>query len=129
MTERLLINDREFKVTRSLDQALRRIRRKWHRRALWVDQVCINQDDLAERSTQVLLMGRIYSSAQKVLSWLGEPPPFSGLEQRLKLTTWMLIGLSNGQELSVALLDSAPLDHPERRIQTDLSPCLIRASG
>ncbi|KAF9875121.1 hypothetical protein CkaCkLH20_07387 [Colletotrichum karsti] len=38
---------------------------------LWVDAVCIDQADLEERSEQLGLMQRIYSSATCVLSWLG----------------------------------------------------------
>jgi len=38
---------------------------------LWIDAMCINQDDLAERSSQVELMGDIYSRANKVIVWLG----------------------------------------------------------
>ena len=39
---------------------------------LWVDAICINQKDLEERASQVSLMGRIYSTAQEVLVWLGK---------------------------------------------------------
>jgi hypothetical protein len=41
-------------------------------RVLWVDKVCINQDDVNERSSQVRIMGAIYRDARKVLVWLGE---------------------------------------------------------
>ncbi|OJI96460.1 hypothetical protein ASPVEDRAFT_35857 [Aspergillus versicolor CBS 583.65] len=37
----------------------------------WIDAICINQDDLAERAHQVNLMGEIYSNARFVVSWLG----------------------------------------------------------
>jgi hypothetical protein len=38
---------------------------------IWIDAICINQFDLAERSAQVRLMPLIYERAQKVLVWLG----------------------------------------------------------
>lgn len=38
---------------------------------LWVDAICINQNDLQERSSQVALMGRIYADCRKVVVWLG----------------------------------------------------------
>jgi hypothetical protein len=41
-------------------------------RYLWIDQICINQDDKDERNIQVLLMKKIFESAQKTLIWLGE---------------------------------------------------------
>lgn len=40
-------------------------------RRLWVDAVCINQEDLEERLSQVKLMSFIYAGASRVLSWLG----------------------------------------------------------
>jgi hypothetical protein len=40
-------------------------------RRLWVDAVCINQEDLQERISQVELMSLIYAGASRVLSWLG----------------------------------------------------------
>jgi len=40
-------------------------------RRLWADAVCINQEDLSERSSQVELMGRIFAGALCVLAWLG----------------------------------------------------------
>ncbi|PVH70822.1 HET domain-containing protein [Cadophora sp. DSE1049] len=38
---------------------------------LWIDRICINQNDIPERSSQVRLMGRIYSQSTKTLIWLG----------------------------------------------------------
>ncbi|KAK1749907.1 heterokaryon incompatibility protein-domain-containing protein [Echria macrotheca] len=39
---------------------------------LWVDAVCINQKDLAERASQIHLMKRVYESAEEIIIWLGE---------------------------------------------------------
>jgi hypothetical protein len=38
---------------------------------LWIDAICINQEDLVERSQQVGLMNAIYRSADSVTAWLG----------------------------------------------------------
>lgn len=40
-------------------------------RVIWVDAICINQDDLEKRNQQVSPMAFIYSRAQTVLVWLG----------------------------------------------------------
>jgi hypothetical protein len=40
---------------------------------LWVDAICINQQDVDERNAQVSIMGRIYRSAASVFAWLGWP--------------------------------------------------------
>lgn len=39
---------------------------------IWIDQVCINQDDFDERSQQVMLMRDIYTRSQKIYIWLEE---------------------------------------------------------
>jgi len=40
-------------------------------RRLWIDALCINQDDIEERNHQVAFMGHIYRHARVVLVWLG----------------------------------------------------------
>ncbi|KAF1992986.1 HET-domain-containing protein [Amniculicola lignicola CBS 123094] len=60
-----------FHVTRSLGGALRRIRSPDQYRIIWADAICINQGDLAERSSQVPLMAEIYKRAEAVFVWLG----------------------------------------------------------
>lgn len=39
---------------------------------LWIDQICINQKDIPERSHQVKMMGDIYKGADSVVVWLGD---------------------------------------------------------
>lgn len=43
-----------------------------HSIPLWIDALCINQANLEERTQQVLLMGRIYRQASRVLLWIGD---------------------------------------------------------
>lgn len=70
--QRALVNGVSSAVGYNLDCALRHIRWGLSRpKLLWVDALCINQRDLGERSSQVLLMKDIYSSAERVLIWLG----------------------------------------------------------
>ena len=38
---------------------------------LWIDAICINQNDDDEKSSQVQRMGEIYGGAERVLVWLG----------------------------------------------------------
>lgn len=58
-------------LTQSIHDALRRMRHPSEPRRLWADQLCINQDDLAERSHQVSLMNTLYKNARRILVWLG----------------------------------------------------------
>ncbi|KAF2027289.1 HET-domain-containing protein [Setomelanomma holmii] len=54
-------------VTPNLRDALVRLRHTDRPRTLRIDAVCINQNDSAEKSRQVVLMTQIYSVADKVL--------------------------------------------------------------
>ncbi|GLB07759.1 hypothetical protein AtubIFM57258_003124 [Aspergillus tubingensis] len=65
------INNHQLPITSNLDNALRHLRRKSQKRRLWVDAICINQDNRPEKSTQILLMRRIFAEASRVLIWLG----------------------------------------------------------
>ncbi|KAK4896107.1 hypothetical protein LTR27_005964 [Elasticomyces elasticus] len=66
--------ERDVAVTDNLWAALNGLRHPfiWSR-TIWVDAVCINQLDFAERGSQVALMRDIYSSADRVNVWLGVP--------------------------------------------------------
>ncbi|PMD29609.1 hypothetical protein L207DRAFT_520892 [Hyaloscypha variabilis F] len=66
-------------ITRSLAVALRNLRHPTKPKILWIDALCINQDDLAERSAEVLGMDLIYSNAVEVIVWLGPKSENSGL--------------------------------------------------
>lgn len=61
-----------LKLTSNLQSALHHIRSEEKVTKVWVDQICINQDDLEERSQQVSVMGSIYSAAKRVIIWLGD---------------------------------------------------------
>ncbi|CZR65729.1 uncharacterized protein PAC_15629 [Phialocephala subalpina] len=70
-------------VTANLVEAL--THRPWPDKhcILWIDAICINQEDLDERSEQVKLMAEIYSSASQVHAWLGPPTHDSNLAMNL----------------------------------------------
>lgn len=40
-------------------------------RYIWIDNICINQNDISERSSQVNFMGKIYKQSLGTLIWLG----------------------------------------------------------
>jgi hypothetical protein len=58
-------------VTLNLHHALRTLRHRDAPLQLWVDALCINQSDIAEKNHQVSSMARIHSQADNVLVWLG----------------------------------------------------------
>ncbi|KAK5458508.1 hypothetical protein LTS15_004590 [Exophiala xenobiotica] len=47
--------------------------RRGEARFLWIDALCIDQQNLEERNWHVQRMARIYDSAQKTVVWLGMP--------------------------------------------------------
>ncbi len=59
-------------ITKNCELALRYLRETDSRRILWVDAICINQNDINERGHQVGMMRDIYSQVPRVLVWLGE---------------------------------------------------------
>lgn len=64
-------NGLPLQVTQNLFSALQHLRSTQSPRTLWVDSICINQDDIGERSHQVLLMHDIFKRADRVISWIG----------------------------------------------------------
>ena len=74
----IVIEGYEFPLTQNLAAALWHFRSTIKPRLLWIDQVCINQQDVPDKNQQVRLMGNIYKSAERVLVWLGEE--LSGVE-------------------------------------------------
>ena len=70
-------------VTQSLGSFLKRQRDESDmNQFLWVDAICINQDDDREKSYQIALMRNIYGAASELLIWLGdeEQPQSRGLK-------------------------------------------------
>jgi hypothetical protein len=79
-TEKIMVNGHPFQATANLVAALRQFRKSIRSGLghsspkairLWVDAICINQKNVPERNSQVLLMGSIYMKAKLVFSWLG----------------------------------------------------------
>ncbi|KAF4775393.1 heterokaryon incompatibility protein [Colletotrichum scovillei] len=74
-TQPITLDGRAFLVTANCETALRRVRSRGAQRVVWIDAVCMNQQDVEERGHQVRLMPQIYSRAQRVLVYVGEPVP------------------------------------------------------
>ncbi|KAL2130233.1 hypothetical protein VTI74DRAFT_6730 [Chaetomium olivicolor] len=66
-------------ITPTLEEALRQIVKRGDQESLWVDQICINQQDDQERSQQVKLMNSLFKCASKVLAYLGPSTPSTPL--------------------------------------------------
>ncbi|KAH9899109.1 heterokaryon incompatibility protein-domain-containing protein [Xylariomycetidae sp. FL2044] len=62
-----------FVITVNLECALRLLRRTDEDVIMWIDAICINQADTAERESQVGMMRHIYEKAGEVVVYLGDP--------------------------------------------------------
>ncbi|KXX80990.1 Heterokaryon incompatibility protein 6, OR allele [Madurella mycetomatis] len=71
-------------ITKNCDAAIRRLRRPDKARRVWIDAICIDQANTAERNHQVSLMARIYQSASRVVAYVGE-----GTSQTDALLGWV----------------------------------------
>lgn len=68
----ILVNNRECPVGANLYAALLHLRDRYMSRVMWVDAICINQEDVTEKGHQVQSMAKIYAKASRVIVWLGE---------------------------------------------------------
>lgn len=86
----MLCNGAVFTATPSLERALKRLRAGFRpgdrEEYLWADAICINQADEDEKSMQIQLMGKIYSTANTVYVDLGDLNGMSYDFEGFKLT-------------------------------------------
>jgi hypothetical protein len=75
-TERIYLDEGWLEITTNLSAALRNRlvldeTEQMHLKAIWVDAICINQEDDSEKSQQVMRMRQIFMQS-KTIVWLGE---------------------------------------------------------
>jgi hypothetical protein len=61
----------KFRIRRNLEKALKQFRHPTNNIRLWVDAICINQNNSAEKTSQIKRMADIYNRAADVWIWLG----------------------------------------------------------
>jgi hypothetical protein len=66
------VNGVPFSVRKNLRDALEHLQDNQTDVVLWTDAICINQEDVVEKGSQVAMMGTIYAKATSTLVWLGE---------------------------------------------------------
>ncbi|KAI1119734.1 hypothetical protein F5Y10DRAFT_259718 [Nemania abortiva] len=97
---KILINGVELDVRPNLYAALLELRKShWVSRGIriWIDALCINQDDLAERAQQVTIMRSIYASAWQVVVWLG--PSIESTLLAYTALAWLARAIRSGDKL------------------------------
>jgi hypothetical protein len=71
LRSKIMLHDHATYVLASSEVVLRRMRLPTAKRVLWVDSICIDQKNTAERGHQVGMMYEIYASTSRNLIWLG----------------------------------------------------------
>lgn len=95
------VNNVYVPVTKSLAGALaslqNRLAPRLSKQSIWADAICINQQDIAERTQQVQLMADIYSTARHVVVWLGDGNRHTDLAIRMMGSPGFCAGLDDGR--------------------------------
>ncbi|PWY71306.1 hypothetical protein BO83DRAFT_362685 [Aspergillus eucalypticola CBS 122712] len=76
----ILVNNRLFFIRENLYNFTKVLASSAYRDTyFFVDAICINQNDISERNTQVQRMGHLFAEAENVLVWLGSATAESDL--------------------------------------------------
>ncbi|KAH8732095.1 heterokaryon incompatibility protein-domain-containing protein [Phaeosphaeriaceae sp. PMI808] len=70
-TATLAVGDHQLHISTNLHTIILHLRHHDRIRTVWIDAICINQQDSKEKSLQVAIMGQIFEKADTVLCWLG----------------------------------------------------------
>jgi hypothetical protein len=71
VTKTILVDGEPLIVRENLWLFLDQMRKVRYKKKIWIDAICINQQNNGEKSHQVAMMGEIYSRATRVEIWLG----------------------------------------------------------
>lgn len=115
----VLIDADHVSVTPNLKHALQRLRRTDQEVLLWVDALCINQDDVVERGIQTTRMRGVYQHADSVAVWLGMEYGFS------QGAVALVRELSKASSAGIEMIRSMVLD-PENKEKLDALVALFR---
>jgi hypothetical protein len=70
--QEILIDGKSIPITQNLYDGLQALQKKVYGLVrIWADALCTCQEDVVERSAQIMLMREIYHSASEVAIWLG----------------------------------------------------------
>ncbi|KAH8894745.1 heterokaryon incompatibility protein, partial [Thozetella sp. PMI_491] len=110
-SQTIRVNSKAFSITQNCHNALKRARMRWTARRVWIDAICIDQDNIDERGHQVSLMPQIYSRAAAVLIYIGEEQHDS---------SWVLRELASHMDLDNGKSQSWAIRSPKRKDALEL---------
>ncbi|KAF5989444.1 heterokaryon incompatibility protein het-6 [Fusarium bulbicola] len=94
-SQTIIIDGFEMHVRQNLYNALMALRQSGILGPIWIDALCINQNDIEERNSQVSQMAKIYKSSEEVIVWLGNESEYTQTAvacfQRLPITRQELL--------------------------------------
>jgi len=119
LTTKARVNESMVDVTQNLDAALRQLRFQGYHR-VWVDAICVNQADKEERGAQVRIMQQIYSSALRVISWIGsvDDDTAEAVKFLLERSSSSQVSASDAIDLEEMTPLPSPLFTHERPVET-----------
>ncbi|TRX87933.1 hypothetical protein FHL15_011165 [Xylaria flabelliformis] len=68
----IVIDDEKVEIPAAAEEVIRYLRYAKEPRVIWVDAICINQEDIREKGHQIALMHEIYKTASRTVVWLGQ---------------------------------------------------------
>jgi hypothetical protein len=114
-----------FKVSDTLYEFLEKLRPDERSRLLWIDAICINQNDVEEKSSQVPMMGLIYETATTVIIWIPPLPGGTRDIDTVKSAVNILVGFQN----EVNMLDELEPEERQRFINEGQLEKRVREIG
>jgi len=86
------VDNSNFQVTRNCYDATVHLRRTENPRVVWIDAICIDQENAQEKNAQVERLGEMHSRAERTITWLGIPDRPTPLPAKLddQTVVWML---------------------------------------
>jgi hypothetical protein len=127
---KILLDGATISITENLEAAIRYLRLQDKPLPMWIDALCINQEDDAEKSEKIDQMRQIYAQAFLVTTWLGPAADNSDAAMRWiqRYGGWAFeLGIGSQPELQLRhlleKLDSrgrAPVEDKIQRFVEDL---------
>lgn len=77
----ILVNGRQMMVMQTVYDMLEWLSRRGYPQVLWIDSICINQDDAEERAQAISTMTQIFRDAQEICMFLPGFPSLDALRE------------------------------------------------
>lgn len=77
-SRQILLNGKAFPVRPNLHEFLKQMHAEQHSGWIFIDAICINQNEDAEKASQIGLMGSLFGTAQEVVAWQGVDFEYKG---------------------------------------------------